>query len=957
MSSTPGTIHISLLNTQSMMPKIDLVKHYLASNHIDIMAFNETWLKDKHRPRFYDYDLFRRDRRTGSGGGVAIISKQHLQAIQITPPTANNIDQLELLVVKIPGILRARQDLFIATYYSPPDQVVSKEAVNWLFSLGSNVLLVGDLNAHSTIWGSNYTNASGKSISELIDDNSLVLHNMDEPTYAPEYNLSRKAILDLAISSFDLSPFVRDLKVNDEVVRSDHLCVELKIEVPIRPGSNQVNLNSNSSIHSNFTILKKINWDILFGFLGEALPSVCNMDMSTETTLDLACKRLSITIQVAIAKATSEKTIKVDPSRFMLLPKEIIAIIKERRRIRHRHQRTGDPHLKSESNRLGRLINEEIIKFKRTKWQAHCSSLNNHHVSDGVLWRLIKAIEDAGLPKPKKVPTLKDGDKLTSEIERVYEIFANLLQDVFTEPSNSNFDAAHKRLVDEACARGLFNNDESTQSTNLDVSALEIASILKKVRGKGAPGPDNISNKVLKMLPDAYHQVIADICSASLKLAYMPAAWREAVIVMIPKPMKDHTLPSNHRPISLLCTLSKLVERVIQSRLLTWLNEKKIISECQSGFRRGRQTKDHILRLIQTGLSAFNRKQKMGAVFFDIEKAFDKVWHNGLLFKLDQLKIPDHLGKWINSYLTNRSFKVRVNGELSSSRPIQAGVPQGSVLGPILFNIFFNDVLEEIGDKVERALYADDVSLIKVGSDAAIQLHLQRATDGFNRWANRWRTVVSVDKTVVSVFSENKRKTNMVVKYNGKALKHDPNPKFLGCTLDRGLTMNKHIEIMRERTARRINMLKAIGGKDWGAKPKLKWTFFKTLIRPIIDYVPFVPLVCSKSSYQKLESIQNRAIRNIISWPINPDTGHWASTESVYQQHKVDSIMNRALKLSDNYLLKANAINPLIKELIDGYNIGKELDEGAHSRSAIIRPTIFGKLKQHNELKCLSLFI
>ena len=944
MSNTPGILKISQLNAQSITNKLDLIKHYIGSNLIDIMIINETWLKSNQNPQFHGLDLFRRDRKDRVGGGVAIISKQHLQCIQIEPPQP--INEFELLVIKIPRILRAHEDLYIATYYSPPDQLVCKDAINWIFNLGRNVLLVGDLNAHSTVWDKNSTSDdNGKLISEIVGDENLVILNNDEPTYfRPGYG----SILDLAICTDELTASVKNFNVSDEI-HSDHLCVELVLEVPIRSGSNQVNTNS--------TIIKKVNWDVLFGFLGQAAPSILNMNTSTEAALDLSCKRLTVTIQVAIAKATTEKTIKVDPNRLLVLPREIVEIIKERRRVRKLFRRNGDPVLKTESNRLDRLIKEEIIKFKRSKWQAHCSSLNKHHVSDGVLWRLIKAIEDAGLPKPRRVPNLKDGDHLTNDIDRIIEIFAKLLQEVFTEPNNEKFNPEYKTLVDIAYARGFFNNDEGAASpSSHEVSPYEIAATLKKISRKGAPGSDGISNKVLKLLPDIYHQIIANICSASLKLAYMPTAWKEAVIVMIPKPNKDHNLPSNHRPISLLCTLSKLVERVVQTRLLLWLNEKKIISECQSGFRRGRQTKDHILRLLQTGLSAFNRKQKMGAVFFDIEKAFDKVWHNGLLFKLDKLKIPDQLGKWIQSYLSNRSFKVRVNGQFSSSRPIQAGVPQGSVLGPILFNIFFNDVLEEIGDKVERALYADDVSLFYVGTDAAIKLHLQRATNGFNSWANRWRTVVSVDKTVVTIFSENKSKTNVEIKYNDIVLKNDPNPKFLGCTLDQGLTMNKHIEIMKVRTARRINMLKAISGKDWGAKPKLKWTFYKTLIRPIIDYVPFVPLICAKSNYEKLVSIQNRAIRNIIHWPRNPENGHWIPTETIYEQNKIESIMERSIKLTDNYLIKANRINPLIKELVDGYNIGKELDEGAHSKAAVIRPTIFGKLKQSGELKCSQLF-
>ena len=112
------------------------------------------------------------------------------------------------------------------------------------------------------------------------------------------------------------------------------------------------------------------------------------------------------------------------------------------------------------------------------------------------------------------------------------------------------------------------------------------------------------------------------------------------MVTMIPKPLKDHTNPENFRPISLLATLSKIMERVVKSRLTKWLNENKIISKFQFGFSKNKQTKDQILRLFQNGISTFNRNQKLDAVFIDIEKVFDRVWHKGLLYKLDSIKIP-----------------------------------------------------------------------------------------------------------------------------------------------------------------------------------------------------------------------------------------------------------------------------------------------------------------------------
>jgi retron-type reverse transcriptase len=145
----------------------------------------------------------------------------------------------------------------------------------------------------------------------------------------------------------------------------------------------------------------------------------------------------------------------------------------------------------------------------------------------------------------------------------------------------------------------------------------------------------------------------------------------------------------------------------------------------------------------------------MGAIFVDIEKAFDRVWHNGLLYKLDKLKVPDYLGKWIRNYLDNRSFQVRIGSSLSSVRPVEAGVPQGSVLGPVLFNLFFNDITEKRVAKVELGLFADDLSAWTCDKSLKrINLRIQAQLNHIESWMNKWQTTLSVSKTVWTVFSK-----------------------------------------------------------------------------------------------------------------------------------------------------------------------------------------------------------
>ncbi|CAF1024093.1 unnamed protein product [Brachionus calyciflorus] len=288
---------------------------------------------------------------------------------------------------------------------------------------------------------------------------------------------------------------------------------------------------------------------------------------------------------------------------------------------------------------------------------------------------------------------------------------------------------------------------------------------------------------------------ISNVINASFIHSYIPESWKLAIVTMIPKPMKDHSDIQNFRPISLLNTLSKILERAIQKRLYDWICSNKILTNFQCGFRRFRQIRDQILRLLQEGLAAFNRNQKLGAIFIDIEKAFDKVWHNGLLYKLNKLKIPNYLGNLLRNYLTKRKFKVRIGNIFSKECPIDNGVPQGSVLGPILFNIFFNDVIENIKN-VNPALFADDIAVWTSSNlISVINLRLQKFLDLIYRWMYKLRLNISTLKTVCCIFNKASmyQENALHLNYNGQRIGSERYPKFLGITLVTGLYKRQYI--------------------------------------------------------------------------------------------------------------------------------------------------------------------
>ena len=431
-------------------------------------------------------------------------------------------------------------------------------------------------------------------------------------------------------------------------------------------------------------------------------------------------------------------------------------------------------------------------------------------------------------------------------------------------------------------------------------------------------------------------------------MSHIPKCWKKALVTLIPKPFDGKRSLNEFRPISLLSVLSKICERIIGLRIDHWTTEFNLISCYQSGFVKGRQTRDHILRLIQDAQSAFNINHKVGAIVIDKEKAFDGVWHSGLLCKLHSAKIPPYLGSWIKDYLSNRSFVVRISGELSSEGFIEAGVPQGSVLGPKLFNFFFNDIgrASTKNNNVSIAMFADDFAAWKASrSKFIIEKELQLFLDNIREWTSRWRMKLNERKTVYNIFTKKAKIEDLNLQYNGLRIARDPSPKFLGVKLDSRLDFSVHIQSIKEKCFQRTNMLKKLayirGGLSRKVKIKTKLivSLYKALVQPVIDYCPFITIMENKTVIKKMERLQNQALRAASKWPIK------RSNKEMLKELKIESVLERHRRISKSYIKKASRTNPIIKNKIKTYKKAWGVIDGYYNHNRRNKQnTVFSKL-------------
>lgn len=932
-----GPTKICLLNIQSLKKKVSEFNHFLITNQIGICILSETWLKPSDKISIPNYSIERKDRSNGhQGGGVLIACHCSIPYERI------NLDSLpvaqeEIISIKIPKITSTNQDIYLVGIYNPPKTAINnfnnninQIVLKRLSQLGNKVLIMGDFNAHNPIWLSNGRDSCGEIIENFLEEEEFLLLNDDSPTYQSHANPDHQVILDLALCSDSLSQDIIDCKIS-EFSNSDHNPVFVDIKGRNPPSFQKISKS-----------VKKIDWDLFKKSCYQKAWLIDSERINTKEDLDSVSASISACIQDSLDIASSTKTITYDPNAHMILPKEIVKAIEEKKECKKRLRATKNPIFKTMLNKLDHEIKLAIKTYKQKKWEIFCSSLNSFQVSDSILWRKLRSIETSKEQKQRKTPILRSGSTLESDPESVANIFAENLEQVFENSDDPSFDINHKELI-ESNISGIFTKNE----TKIDeVNSFEVHQAIKNLRSRGAPGEDGITNKCLKNLPVNALNILTSIFNFSLKFNHIPYNYKNATIIMIPKPMKDGLNPSNYRPISLLNTLSKLLERIIMNRLQYWIKEQNLITPLQCGFVRHRQTSDHLLRITQNGLESFNRNEKMGAIFVDIEKAFDKVWHDGLLYKLEKMNIPNYLGKWIQEYLTNRTFQVRVENYLSIKKFIKAGVPQGSVLGPTLFNLFFNDISETKSLNVEMGLFADDLSSWTSNSNInIINIRLQRQLDKTQDWMSKWRTKLSISKTVWTLFTRGGTLNSnaLSLTYENKPIQCARNPKFLGVTLDPGLRFHVHAETIRARATKRLNMMRKIRGRNWGASSKLLLTTYKVLIRSLIDYIPFINLIYEYTNYLKIERIQRQAARYIIYWPLK------TRTQVIYDQINLEDIQTRAWTLTDKYMTKALQSNDLIRSLVENYKPLSRPNEGAFSKTQP-KLTIFGEILRRDEL-------
>lgn len=825
------------------------------------LCIQETKLSDniQHKQTFSNHSCYYTSTENGSGG-VGIIVKNSFLQRQISINT-----DLQAVAVSVTIDKKAYT---LCSLYIPPSSYLDQSQLDDLKDqLPSPYIIMGDFNAHNPMWSSSYTNSKGTILQNFIVENDLILFNNKYPTHYDDYHQS-SSLIDLTICQ--PSVFLDfNCNVFENGHDSDHYPIQLIYNGEEPPEKERLprwnfkkadwkkfkNLCKDTLIDDLFT-----NSDVMEVYKND------KMRVFNENLLNVASESIPL---------TSTKITKKPKPWF---DEECKTFIKKR----NAAETKAKNHITEQNiynSRMWRAKCRKTFKLKkRGSWRQFVSSINDKTPVKKV-WDKIRKI--TGKNKGSKLHHIQDnnGDIITDKKE-----VANALGEQFEKcSSSSNYSPNFQKIKQNKEKNPIdFNvssrDKKENRSYNKNFKLRDLKWAIKK-SNNSTPGPDQIHYEILRHLPEETLKVLLKIINECWNSDYFPDSWREALIIPIPKPGKDHLYPINYRPIALTSCICKVVERMVNERLIWYLEKNKILNRQQCGFRKNRSTVDHLVRLETFIRDAFRHKEHVVAVFFDLEKAYDTTWKFGILQDMHKIGLRGNLPKFICNFLSDRTFQVLLGTTLSDTFTQEEGVPQGAILSTTLFNLKINDIAENLNPGVDSSLYVDDFSICyRSKTMPVIERRVQCQINELQKWTTENGYTFSQSKTVAMHFvppylHPNKHEPDPELHLDGHMIKVVPQTKFLGLIWDSKLNFRAHIDYLKKKCMKAMNVLKVLAHYDWGADERTLLHLYRSLIRSKLDYGCIVYGSASDSYIKELDVIQNQALRLCLgafkSSPVN----------------------------------------------------------------------------------------
>jgi Reverse transcriptase (RNA-dependent DNA polymerase)/Endonuclease-reverse transcriptase len=816
------------LNAQSLanVDHILVFRHLLSDQIVDLIAVSETWLSSKNPDKLCNvegYKLIRNDREGLRGGGVAFFVKNDV-TFKIIATSPNTFDPTQVEFIFIEVTLQHTKILIVSLYRRPDIHCKFDKFFSELRKhtpTHDEIILLGDFNI-------NFLDNTNKTTDFLtkLDDFNMYRLPIDHTHKSHNSLTTIDAIFVTAELDYNCFGKLPNLL-------SAHEILFIVLSLPhLIEGEEQIKIREFDTI-KNEDLLEKailVDWPL------------CSSMQSVD-------EKVTVFSEMLLGFFDSNLPLKVLPVKRKFKPKLPDTI---KSAIRHRDRLRKLAYQVSSFLNIYERYKEVKNKVKQLVSTFHkgiiFSKLNNLKCSNHI-WSSLRKL---GLIKEKSF-----SNKLPENLDELAEGLT-ALPDIDSSKINFDYNLEPRTQVDKF----YFSH---VQPDKIKAAIFDIVT--------SAEGCDGICINMLKKIWQVIIFSVTNIVNSSMQMSYFPTLWKKAILSPVPK-VRNPLSVKDFRPISLLCTASKILEKVVHDQILVFLNTQNIFDPFQSGYRKLYSTATALLKITEDFRNALLKRRVVLVVFLDFSKAFECVNHELLLRKLSQLNFSDPVVEWFRSYLTGRECAVKgKNGKFSKWVHVTSGVPQGSVLGPLLFSLYTHDISKILKNRCKYHIYADDIQLYIECSiselDEAIQI-MNFILGDIVTWTESHGLKLNPTKTQAMLIATQNTRARINLQsltpltLNGTIIEYTDTVKNLGVHFDKHLAWDKHISSICQKVYGTLNNLQKFRKMT---PESIRLRLVKTLILPHLDYCSFAFCNITAGQRKRLEVLLHAAIQYVYNVP------------------------------------------------------------------------------------------
>ncbi|ORD93263.1 RTJK, partial [Enterospora canceri] len=784
-----------------------------------IIGVTESWLDTSNRDYIAEfqlsgYTIFSCERENRIGGGVILYIHSSLHPISIKTEPINGVDTVFI------ELKNNASRKILGLIYRPPGR--SAEIDRLLFESISETIsqcetiIMGDFNLPVARWGNPLRSHTGHDLYTNLLESELHQH-----VHEPTRDLNT---LDLILStSKDL---VSNVNVGPVFSSSDHRIITFNLrmkEIKVNDSKERVPNYQRANFTRMRIILEDTDWSELLS------ESESDIDKSWEAFTTKLNEAISVCVPYRYRRSARKNKPK-------WWNEEIKNSLSLKKHAYDKYISTKNQDDKVEFDRA-RSETKRLIKRSKKNLEEYIAESCKSNPKEFYSFVKSKKALTCNIG-----PLTKGQGNHTNDENEMATILNNFFASVFTEEDCSSFQPLETRRTEN------FLN-------NLLIVESDVVQKIDKMKTNKTPGPDKISPRILKEVKHQISKPLAIIFNKSLRNGKVPSDWKRANVTPIFK-KGDKSQPGNYRPISLTSVVCKLMETIIRDNMVKFLEDNDIIKPSQHGFRNKRSCLTNLLDFFHNVFDTYDESRAVDVIYLDFQKAFDKVPHQRLLNKLKTHGISGSIYNWLQDWLSERKQRVVLNGVSSQWLNVKSGVPQGSVLGPILFLIYVNDIDDGISCKISK--FADDTKIASKVTTTSDREVLQSDLDRLTSWANKWQMKFNVDKCKVLHIGRN----NDHVQYsmNGKLLTAVNKEKDLGITISNDLKPSQHCSEVVKIANRLVGF---IGRTFENKSEKVILKLHNSLVRPHLEYCVQFWSPYYRKDIDKLERVQRRITKMI----------------------------------------------------------------------------------------------